>query len=89
MDSLFRSLELCLERLPESAAEAATLVSRILEGLEKHSYSEQMAHVMLTYLRGQRPDCKQELRQWLAGLRNPGLHRGYALPGAPPPPSGP
>lgn len=87
MEEDLSALEDCLPRLPESAPEAIRLVRRILPSLEKWSYAEQTGRFLLEHLQFKRPECESQLAAWLAELRDPGQHRRYALPGAPPPPS--
>lgn len=89
MEELYQKLEERIDGLPTAAEEVAILVAEITRGLDPWSPSGQMGNVMLSYLRGLYPDCKKELRQWVAELRQPNLRQRYALPGSPPPLPGP
>ncbi|MFN8612070.1 MAG: hypothetical protein U0931_31285 [Vulcanimicrobiota bacterium] len=89
MEEELKALEQCLAGLPESSPEAIRLIGRILPTLEKWSYAEQTGSFLLEQLKSRAPGCKDQLESWLVEVRNPGHHRRYALPGAPPPPPRP
>ncbi|MBS2036460.1 hypothetical protein JST97_15825 [bacterium] len=86
MEESLVALEGCLEGLPDTAPEAARLVRLVLPQLERWSYVEQIGQFLLNTLKSNPAGCKAELQGWVAEVRHPGLHRSYALPGAPPPP---
>jgi hypothetical protein len=86
MEEDLQALEQCLAGLPDSSPQAIQLIQRILPSLEKWSYGEQTGEFLVGQLKVGWPGCRDYLESWLSEVRNPGQHRRYSLPGAPPPP---